>query len=66
MFENRILALQFHLEATADFVGLVASNFDGEPLSPWVQSASHIRSGINHLKPGNQAMVRLLESLLGR
>jgi len=66
LYEQRVLALQFHLEATPDFVSIVGRNAATEPDSPWTQCQLEIEAGIHLINAGNQAMARLLESMISR
>lgn len=61
---NKVLALQFHLEVTAESIDNMISAF-GDQLSKgkFVQSAEQIRSQTKHLHANNQLLFELMDRL---
>jgi GMP synthase (glutamine-hydrolysing) len=66
LYEQRVLALQFHLEATQDFIDLVAREPAANVDSPWVQSAEQMLADRQQMIVGNRIMANLLESMMSR
>lgn len=65
LYEERVLGLQFHFEATPDSVRqmLKYCKDDLEPASPYVQSPDDIERGIKCCEENNRVMFSILEYL---
>jgi GMP synthase-like glutamine amidotransferase len=64
IFNNRVVALQFHLETTPGSIAGLIENCGHELVdSPFIQTAEQIRAGLPHMGHINSAMGQLLTRL---
>jgi GMP synthase (glutamine-hydrolysing) len=65
LWNNRVAALQFHMETTADSMEALIGNCSHELVdAPFIQSAGEMRSGTVHLNGIHDAMATLLDALI--
>ncbi len=66
IYQNKVLALQFHLEVTPDSVkGIVENNRNELVPGPFIQSEEGILGELNMYKENQDLMIRLLDYLWG-
>jgi GMP synthase-like glutamine amidotransferase len=65
VYDNRVVALQFHLETTAETMEALVKNCEHELVAaPFIQSAEQMRNGAVHFEDANRAMKSLLDQLI--
>ena len=65
VYQNRIVALQFHLESTRPSIEALIENCGSELISsPFIQSTEMIRQGYHHIEPSNSLMAGLMDKII--
>lgn len=67
IYNERVIALQFHFEVTQESISVMNENDLGEISAggSFVQTAETILSGAKHIKTNNQMMFAILDKLIG-
>lgn len=66
-FNENVLCLQYHLEATDDSLALMLENGTDELIDlPFVQAQSIIQSGSKHIRHRNEVMSEILQHWIGK
>jgi len=64
LYDNRVLALQYHLESTEESVELLLKNGGGDiDGSRYTQTAEDIREGLHNVNAANEHLAALLDRL---
>jgi GMP synthase-like glutamine amidotransferase len=65
VYDNRVVALQFHLETTDETMEALIKHCEHELIdAPYIQSAEQMRNQAVHLKSANRVMRTLLDQLI--